>query len=242
MDSQKIGDEFLQKTKYFRGKLGGVPLDWQNKPEIYKSYPNIPLFSLPKIADLTNHVESQSLIQILKHRQSIRQYDTKPLNIHQLAYLLWASTGISRDVGSFQFRTAPSAGALYPIETYLCVNEPITGVQGEKQKQIPAIPPGIYHYNIFQHALEQLKEGDFRTEIAHAALDQQMAARTPIVFIWTAIFQRSKWKYKQRAYRYIFLDTGHIAAHLSLAAIDIGLGSCQIAAIYDEELKRSLND
>ena len=91
------------------------------------------------------------------------------------------------------------------------------------EKQPTIIPPGIYHYNIFQHTLEQLKGGDFRYQIAHAALDQQMAARAPIVFIWTAIFQRSKWKYKQRAYRYVFLDAGHIAAHLSLAATDLGL-------------------
>jgi SagB-type dehydrogenase family enzyme len=68
-----------------------------------------------------------------------------------------------------------------------------------------------------------------------------MAARAPIVFIWTAIFQRSKWKYKQRAYRYVFLDAGHISAHLSIAATDLGLGSCQIAAIYDEELNNLLN-
>ena len=134
MDSVKIGDEFLQKTKYFRGKLGGTPLDWQNKPEMYKTYPNVPVFSLPKITELINNVESQSLLQILKHRQSIRQFETIPLNIHQLAYLLWASTGISRDVGSFQFRTAPSAGALYPIETYLCINDSIPDSQARNGK------------------------------------------------------------------------------------------------------------
>jgi len=239
MESSKIGDEFLQKTKYTRGKLGGSPLDWRHKPETYKTYQNVPIFTLPKISELTTNSESQTLLEILKHRRSIRQYDTTLLDVHQLAYLLWASTGISRDVGNFQFRTAPSAGALYPIETYLCINQQISSNQLEEQSSV--IPLGIYHYNILQHALEQLKEGDFRTNIAQAALDQDLAARAPVVFIWTAIFQRSKWKYKQRAYRYVFLDAGHIAAHLSLAATDLGLGSCQIAAIYDEELNQLLN-
>ncbi len=239
MDSRNIGDEFLQKTKYIRGKLGGGPLNWRNKPEMYKEYRDVPVFSLPKIKELNDNLEFQSLHKILNQRRSIRQFDNTPLNTHQLAYLLWASTGISRDTGSFQFRTTPSAGALYPIETYLCINQPVVGNQPEENT--PKIPPGIYHYNIFYHALEQVKVGNYSTEIAHAALDQTIAARSPVVFIWTAIFQRSIWKYKQRAYRYIFLDAGHIAAHLSLAATDLGLGSCQIAAIYDEEVNQILD-
>jgi SagB-type dehydrogenase family enzyme len=238
MDISKIGDNFLQQTKYVRGKLSGGPLNWRTKPKTYKKYQNVPIFTLPKITELDNVIESQSLLKILNHRRSIRQYDTLALNDHQLAYLLWASTGISREVGNFQFRTAPSAGALYPIETYLCINEPIIALQMEMQI---VIPKGIYHYNILNHTLEQLLEGDYHSQIAYAALDQQIAALAPVVFIWTAIFQRSKWKYKQRAYRYIFLDAGHIAAHLSLAATDIDLGTCQIAAFYDEEINSLLN-
>lgn len=239
MESDKIGDEFLQITKYSRGKLSGGPLDWRNKPKTYKTYLNAPIFSLPNITEQNKSPDSHPLLKILKYRQSIRQFDSIPIDVQQLAYLLWASTGISRDAGSFQFRTAPSAGALYPIETYLCINQPITS--SLLDQQFPEIPLGLYHYSIFHHTLEQLKEGNFRPEIAHAALDQQIAARAPVVFIWTSIFQRSKWKYKQRAYRYIFLDAGHIAAHLSLAATDLGLGSCQIAAIYDDELNNLLN-
>ena len=68
------------------------------------------------------------------------------------------------------------------------------------------------------------------------ALDQQIAERASVVFIWSAIFQRSKWKYLQRAYRYIFLDAAHIAQNLALAVEGLGLGSCQIGAIYDDYL------
>lgn len=62
-----------------------------------------------------------------------------------------------------------------------------------------------------------------------------MVEKADVVFIWSAVFDRSKWKYKQRAYRYIYLDAGHIAQNLALAAVALGLGSCQIAAIYDDE-------
>jgi SagB-type dehydrogenase family enzyme len=124
---------------------------------------------------------------------------------------------------NFGLRTAPSAGALYPVETYLVVN----AVEG--------IDPGVYHYNVEKHALDQLKAGDFGVDIARAALDQDVAHRANIVFVWTAIFGRCKWKYRQRAYRYIYLDAGHIAQNVALAAVALGLGSCQIAALYDEE-------
>ena len=141
-----------------------------------------------------------------------------------LSYLLWASTGISRKEEGYEFRTAPSAGALYPIETYLVVNN------------IKEINPGVYHYNIQNHYLELLKEGDYAVETAKAALGQKMCVEASVVFIWTAIFQRMKWKYNQRAYRYVYLDAGHIAENLALTATSLDLGSCQIGALYDDEV------
>jgi SagB-type dehydrogenase family enzyme len=95
---------------------------------------------------------------------------------------------------------------------------------------------GLYHYCIASHALEQLRIGDFEGEMAHAALEQEMCLEAPVIFVWTAIFGRTKWKYKQRAYRYVYLDAGHIAQNLALSAVSIGLGSCQIGAIFDDEV------
>ncbi len=94
----------------------------------------------------------------------------------------------------------------------------------------------MYHYNVSEHCLEQLKEGDYRVTIARAALDQKIAYDANLVFAWTAVVERSKWKYKQRAFRYIYLDAGHIAQTVAMAAVALGLGSCQIAALYDEEV------
>ena len=95
---------------------------------------------------------------------------------------------------------------------------------------------GIYHYNIKNHLLEEMGLGNFGDKLAHATLDQEMCADASIVFIWTAVFRRSKWKYSQRAYRYIYLDAGHVAQNLALAAVSITCGSCQVGAFFDDEI------
>ncbi len=86
------------------------------------------------------------------------------------------------------------------------------------------------------HALDQLRAGDVREEIASAALDQDFLSSGNVVFVWTAFFERSKWKYRERAYRYVYLDAGHIAQNVALGATSLGLASCQIAAFYDDEV------
>ena len=141
-----------------------------------------------------------------------------------LSFLLWASTGIQRIEHGYEFRVAPSAGALYPIETYIVANS------------VEDIETGVYHYNIENHLLEEIKLGNFGDTLAHAALDQEMCADSSVVFIWTAVFGRSKWKYSQRAYRYIYLDARHIAQNLALAAASITCGSCEIGAFFDDEI------
>ena len=219
------GDRFHQSTKYRRNQLTGNGLDWDNRPEVYKECPHCKRINLghPTVK------VSKSLDTILQKRRSIRIFSNDPIGKQNLSYLLWASTGIQRKENEYEFRTAPSAGALYPIETYLVVNN------------VENVDRGIYHYSIKEHYLEELKLGDFRNEISKAALGQSMCADAAVVFIWTAIFNRSKWKYDQRAYRYIYLDAGHIAQNLALASIGLDLGSCQIAALFDDEVNEIIN-
>jgi len=215
-----IGDKFQQDTKYSRYSMSGGSLDWDNKPDLYKTYPNCKKIILEKPELLSN----LTLNEVLKKRRSIRNFSDKPIEKKQLSYLLWASTGISREDIGYKYRTAPSAGALYPVETYLVLNN------------VKDISKGIYHFSIKDHALEELKTGDFGSNISHAALDQDMCKYASVVIIWTAIFNRSKWKYGERAYRYIYLDAGHIAENLAIASTSLGLGSCQIAALFDDEV------
>jgi SagB-type dehydrogenase family enzyme len=169
-------------------------------------------------------MSTKKIDEILRSRRSIRFFKKQPISLSSLGYLLWASTGIQRIEQNYEFRTAPSAGALYPIETYLVINN------------IDNLETGIYHYNIQDHALDTITQGNFRDQLCHAVLDQKMVMEAAALFIWTSIFQRSKWKYGQRAYRYIYLDAGHIAENLALSAVGIGLGTCQIGALYDDDV------
>jgi SagB-type dehydrogenase family enzyme len=222
--SAGIGDEFQEDTKHSRERLLGGYLDWSNKPDVYKNYPSAKVVPLSRKFP----AESFSVVEALKRRRSVRSFSSKPLLMDELSFILWASTGAQRSERGYDFRTVPSAGALYPIETYLVVNN------------VEELGKALYHYSIEAHALEELKTGDFAEKLAHAALEQKMCVNAQVVLIWTAVFGRSKWKYAQRAYRYVYLEAGHIAQNLALAATSVGLGSCQIGAFFDEEVNQIL--
>jgi SagB-type dehydrogenase family enzyme len=121
-------------------------------------------------------------------------------------------------------RTAPSAGALYPIETYLEI------------KSVVDLSPGIYHYDVKGRCLEAVKPGDFSRQLSDAALGQDMIEDAAVVFVFTAIFARSGVKYGERCYRYVYLDCAHIAQNLLLAVSALKLSACPIAALYDQEV------
>ena len=207
------------ETRYQRNRMVGGGIDRASKPPLYKEYPQAVRVDLPPPPEVRADFHDT-----IRSRRSIRRFSDRPMESDQLSYLLWASTGIQRREGGMEFRTTPSAGALYPIETYLVVNR-VNGVKA-----------GVYHYNIQGHFLEQIRKGDFSEESAFAALNQRMCMDSAVAFIWTAVFQRSKWKYGQRGYRYMYLDAGHIGQNLALACTAQGLGSCQVAALFDQEV------
>ena len=228
-----IGDKFQQETKYEPSRIPRHKLLWDAKPPLYKGYPEaqkieLVAFDPRRFASLCEAAGAMILDRALRQRKSIRDFQQQPVSKEQLSYLLWASTGIQRVENGYEFRTAPSAGALYPIETYVIVNDVID------------LEEGVYHYSIKAHQLEQLKPGQFRQEITAAALGQGMCQTSAVVFVWSAVFERCKWKYGQRAYRYIYLDAGHIAENLALAAVSLNLGSCEIGALYDNQVNAIL--
>lgn len=215
---------FQKETKYYRGKLSGGPLLWHAQPETYKNYPSSPKIQL----DPPQKQGGMPLWEAIIGRRSVRDFKDEPMKGAHLSQLLWASQGITAEHMGYELRATPSAGALYPVETYLAV------------KNVEGIEPGIYHYAVQRHELRQLRPGNFSSSVSQAALDQDFASSANVIFIWTAFFERSKWKYNQRAYRYVYLDAGHIAQNVALAAISLGLGSCQIAALYDDEVNSLL--
>lgn len=216
----KIGERFQTETQYDRRQMPAGYIDLDKKPEMYKEYPQaktIKLIKPEKCGDM-------SLYETILGRKSLRRFIDVPVSLDAISCILWASSGIQRKETGFEFRTTPSAGGLYPIETYLVVNN------------VEELNQGVYHYNVKLNHLEELKLGDFREAIARAALGQVMCASAAAVVLWTAIFERSVWKYRQRAYRYIYLEAGHMGQNLALTATSLGLGSCQVAAFFDNEV------
>ena len=219
-----IGERFQEETKYARGRLGGGYLDWPGRPEPTKRYPGAPRFKL----DPPQREGGLPLWEAIGRRRSVREYKNIPLTRSELSRLIWAGQGVTKKISGYELRAAPSAGALYPVETYLFI------------QNVDGFESGIYHYSIKEHELELVRQGDFRSALAEAALDQDFLAEAAVVFAWTAVFGRSKWKYRERAYRYVYLDAGHIAQNVALAAVALGLGSCQVAALYDNEVNALL--
>ncbi|NVM23206.1 MAG: SagB/ThcOx family dehydrogenase [Desulfobacterales bacterium] len=220
-----IAYQYLKQTKYDRSlslkrdDLGPLP-----RPPAYKNYPEAPRTALPKPA----FEKTESLWNILNQRRSRRRYTSKPISAETLASLLWATQGITLSRPEYQLRAAPSAGALYPVETYLSIHN------------VSDIRQGIYHFNVLDFALEEIAQGNLGEELTRSALDQAMVGSGAVLFVWTAIVLRAMWKYRNRCMRYIFMDAGHIAENLQLAATAMGLGCCPIGAFYDEEINKIL--
>jgi SagB-type dehydrogenase family enzyme len=215
-DKERIGEQFQQETKYTRLSWRAErPVAPGKKPPEQKNTIHLPSLDLRK---------GPNLWETLRQRRSVRDYARTFLSLQDLVNLLWATQGTTAPAAFPWYRTAPSAGALHPIDTYLVVNR----VQGLK--------PGIYFLHVENFSLELKREGDFSREIAGAALGQEMATEAAVVFVWVAVIRRSSQKYRQRAYRYIYLDCGHIGQNLYLAATAMNLGCCGVAAFFDDEV------
>ena len=215
---------YIQGTKYHRDKplkdhLGPIPA-----VRSIKTYPDAERLQLPK-PDLSR---SADLWQCLSRRRSERDTTPDSLSLNELATLLWAAQGVTARIGIHLLRTAPSAGALYPFETYLYADH------------IESVPQGLYHFNVQDFALECLKVGNFNKDMTSACLGQPVVRRAAAVFIWTAMMLRCMVKYRDRAVRYIPMDLGHVCQNVQLAATAMDLGSCPIGAFFDDDINQLL--
>jgi len=166
-----------------------------------------------------------SLEFCLQRRRSIREYRVRPLTVQQISQLLWAAQGITHPRG---YRTAPSAGALYPIELFVNAWE-VEGLQA-----------GLYWYSPARHELERRSEAVPRKDLALAALDQEAIRLAPAVFVIAAVYRRTTRKYGERGIRYVYMEAGHVAQNLCLQATALNLGTVPIGAFYDNQVKRLL--
>jgi len=200
----------------------GPLLDWGAQPTGRKTYPKAERIPLPNPHDGWG----RSLEEVLEAHRSIRDYRPEPLSLAELSRLLHAAQGITDHRRGF--RAAPSAGALYPIETYAVVHN------------VEGLARGVYHYAVAEHTLERLRTDDLRAAMVVVGVGQEMLGQAGVCFVLSAIFQRTRWKYRERTYRYVLLEAGHIGQNLYLAATAMGLGACAVGAFLDDELNHLL--
>ena len=162
-----------------------------------------------------------SLEQLLQQRRSVREYQKQALNLSNIGQLLWAAQGITNAQG---FRTAPSAGALYPLEVYLVVGN------------VAGLDPGIYRYENKKHNLVKTSKVDLRKLLARAAFSQSWIEDAAVVVVFAAVYERTTKKYGKRGRRYVQIEVGHATQNLFLQAESLGLSTVVVGAFDDEDV------
>jgi SagB-type dehydrogenase family enzyme len=202
----------------------GTVGNWGQPIELYKTYPGARVLHLPD-PQLEGGLQTETAIS---RRRSTREYADSPMSEAELSRLLFLTGGINADRWGNARRTAPSSGALYPIEVYAVVH------------RVEGIDPGVYHYAYREHALEQVRSGDFRAHVVDQAIAQEFLGQCGVVLFLTNILQRMRPKYQDRSYRYGLLEAGHLGENAYLAATSMGLGACGVGAFMDDSINAML--
>ncbi len=202
----------------------GTITNWGQKPPLYKEYPQAPQINLPT----PSAERGLATEEAIRRRRSTRDYSGAPMTLQELSRLLFYVGGINGERWGHRLRAAPSSGALYPIEVYPVVHS------------VEGLSPGLYHYGVKNHSLAQLRLADLRDEVVHQGVMQQFLGQANIVLFFTVIFQRMRWKYQDRTYRYGLLEAGHLGQNVYLAATSMGLGACAIGAFMDDQVNAML--
>jgi len=168
---------------------------------------------------------SLSLEASLRDRRSVRRFSAASLSLASVGQLLWAAQGLTATTGE---RTAPSAGALYPLELYL-----VTG-------RVERVTPGVYRYQPPSHALRSHCAGDRRRRLAEAALRQYAIKSAAAVLVAAAVYRRTSVKYGSRGTRYVHMEVGHVAQNVYLQAQSLALGTVIVGAFDDESVREVL--
>ncbi len=179
--------------------------------------------SEPKIIKLAapNLNGKLTLEQALEKRRSIRRFTGQPFTLEQISQLAWSGQGITEKQRGF--RTAPSAGAIYPIELYV------------------AIPQGLFIYRPHNHSLEEVIDSDVRQKLSEASLGQRWVANAGADFIIAGSERKLAARYGRKAYQFLLLEAGHIAQNILLQAVSLDLGAVPIGAFNPQDANKICN-
>ena len=167
-----------------------------------------------------------SVEEAIASRRSVREYADGSLTLDQLSQLLWSAQGITDS--RYGLRSAPSAGALYPLEVYAAV------------EHVDGLRAGVYRYVPRRHSLELVLAGSVRAQLARDALSQAAVGDAPVTLAFAAVFARTTGKYGERGRRYVHMEVGHAAQNVYLQAAAFGLGTVVIGAFDDGAVGRTL--
>ena len=167
-----------------------------------------------------------SIESALENRRSQRNFRDKPLSVDQLSQILWAAYGITSprpDNPSLRggLRTAPSAGALYPLEVYAIVGN------------VDGIEPGAYKYLSEEHKIIMVASGDVRDSLADAVFRQSMVTEAPAAIFYSAVFSRTTERYGEQGRHFVYIELGHSAQNVYLQAEALQLGTCAIGTVTE---------
>lgn len=165
-----------------------------------------------------------SVEQALKSRRSVRSFKPEPITLDELSQLLWAAQGVTGG----HYRTAPSAGALYPLELYVAAGN------------VEGLDAGVYRYNPESHALSQVRKGDVLKSLSRAAYWQDHAGAGAIAIVFSAVYERTTGKYGKQGIRFAHMEAGHAGQNVYLQAEALGLGTVVIGVFMDSSVKRIL--
>ncbi len=226
--AKDTGQKFMEHTKYQYLEMSDQDKGIEQPPIELEYDKEHKLIDLPNPKDI--ELGNVKLIDAIEKRKSLRKYSDKPLTMEELSYLLWTSQGV-KEVRTVPItrRTVPSAGSRHALETYLLINN------------VKGLKPGVYRFIATKHKLIEvnLKE-DNADKITEACLKQKFIKTSAVTFIWIAVPYRMKWRYGERAYRYLHLDAGHVCQNLYLSAEGIDCGACAIAAYNDDSINEIL--
>ncbi len=161
--------------------------------------------------------QGMPLNKVLFARRSVRQFQSRDLTAGEIGQLLWAGQGKTSPQG---FRTAPSAGALYPLEIHAVTES------------------GVFRYDPNHHQAELKAVGDKRSDLARASLGQGCVANAAVNFVVAGVVSRTWSKYGGRAERYVVFEAGAAVQNMLLEAVNLNLGAVVVGAFDDGAVSR----
>ena len=174
------------------------------------------------------HAGEISVEEALYSRVSRRDYSGGSISLEKVAQILWATQGKGIDGVTGASRIAPSAGATHPMEIYLIAGN------------VKGLEPGVYRYDYLEHTLALTLEGDWREDLALAALNQRFIASAPASIVLAAEYQRTTARYGERGIRYVHMEAGHITQNIYLQCEALKTGTVAVGAFRDEAVQKLL--